>query len=236
MLGQFSVLQYLEFFLRILVACACGACIGIERTKRLKEAGVRTHVIVCCAAALTMIISKYAFSDLSGPGGVDLFGTHGTDPARLAAQIISGVSFLGAGMIFRNGNSVRGLTTAAGIWATAGIGLAIGAGMYVIGVFAALLISVIQIVMHRFTIGADSMVLGQISCRVADGSLFRSSFDAYAEKHRMQILSVKVAFDDEGSATYTLSLRMRSDTTVTELAEYLSSIDGVKPISCEIGK
>ena len=67
MFGQFSLLQYLEFFLRILIACICGACIGYERTKRLKEAGVRTHIIVCCAAALTMLISKYAFSDLISP-------------------------------------------------------------------------------------------------------------------------------------------------------------------------
>ena len=62
--GQFSALQYVEFFIRILVACICGACIGFERTKRLKEAGVRTHIIVCCAAALTMIVSKYGFADL----------------------------------------------------------------------------------------------------------------------------------------------------------------------------
>ena len=112
---QFSLLQYAEFFLRILVACVCGAAIGYERSKRLKEAGIRTHIIVCCAAALTMIVSKYGFGDLVSSSGDGLYGTRGTDPARLAAQIISGVSFLGAGIIFRNGNSIKGLTTAAGI-------------------------------------------------------------------------------------------------------------------------
>ena len=74
MLGQFSLLQYLEFFLRIFTSCICGACIGFERTKRLKEAGVRTHVIVCCAAALTMIVSKYAFADMTLPGGASFSG------------------------------------------------------------------------------------------------------------------------------------------------------------------
>ena len=123
---QFPLWQYLEFFLRVLIACVCGAAIGFERSKRLKEAGIRTHVIVCCAAALTMIVSKYGFADVASPDGAGLYGTKGTDPARLAAQIISGVSFLGAGIIFRNGSTVKGLTTAAGIWATAGIGLAIG--------------------------------------------------------------------------------------------------------------
>ncbi len=236
MLGQFSLIQYLEFFLRIFVACICGACIGFERTKRLKEAGVRTHVIVCCAAALTMIISKYAFTDMVLPNGADFPGTHGTDPARIAAQIISGVSFLGAGMIFRNGNSVRGLTTAAGIWATAGIGLAIGAGMYVIGVFAMLLVSVIQILMHRFTVGADSMVIGQISCAVQNAEVFRVALEAYADKHKMQVLSTKITFGEEGAATYDLSLRMHTDTTINELVEFLSSVEGVKALSCELGK
>ena len=96
--GHFSLWQYAEFFLRVLMACGCGAAIGYERSKRLKEAGIRTHIIVCCAAALTMIVSKYGFADLVGADGAGLYGTKGTDPARLAAQIISGVSFLGAGM------------------------------------------------------------------------------------------------------------------------------------------
>ena len=117
--SQFSLWQNLDFFLRILSACICGACIGAERSKRFKEAGIRTHIIVCCASALMMIISKYGFADLTSAGGVDFSGTHGADPARIAAQVVSGISFLGAGVIFKHGNTVRGLTTAAGLWATA---------------------------------------------------------------------------------------------------------------------
>ena len=236
MLGQFSLLQYLEFFLRIFTSCICGACIGIERTKRLKEAGVRTHVIVCCAAALTMIVSKYAFADMTLPGGASFNGTHGTDPARIAAQIISGVSFLGAGMIFRTGNSVRGLTTAAGIWATAGIGLAIGSGMYVIGIFATVLVSVIQILMHRFTVGADSMCIGQIRCTVADADTFNEALDTFSEKHHVQVLSSKITFADDGTVIYEMQLRMKAETTVSDMVRFLSAIDGVKALSCEIGR
>ena len=235
MFGQFSLLQYLEFFLRILIACICGACIGYERTKRLKEAGVRTHIIVCCAAALTMLISKYAFSDLISPVGAKLFGTNGTDPARLAAQIISGVSFLGAGMIFRTGNSTHGLTTAAGIWATAAIGLAIGAGMYVIGLFATLIIAVIQIIMHRFTIGTDSTVIGLVSCMVVDAKAFRQAFNEYADKHRILIISTKISFLQEG-AKYELNLRLNNSTTITDLIGFLNETEGVKTISCEISR
>lgn len=235
MLGQFSLTQYLEFLIRILVSCACGACIGYERTKRLKEAGIRTHIIVCCAAALTMIISKYGFVDMAVEG-VFYPGTHSTDPARLAAQIISGVSFLGAGIIFRNGSSVRGLTTAAGIWATAAIGLAIGAGMYVIGLIGTLIIAVIQIIMHRFTIGADSMMVGTISCRVQEPEAFRKALDEYVTRNKMQIIATKVKFNEDSSQTYQFTLRMHVDTTVNDLLAFLESIENVRAISCEIEK
>lgn len=235
-LGSFSWFQYGEFMIRLIVSCICGACIGYERTKRLKEAGVRTHIIVCCAAALTMLISKYGFADLTTPSGELLYGTHGTDPARLAAQIISGVSFLGAGMIFRNGNSVRGLTTAAGIWATAGIGLAIGAGMYVIGLASTLFIAVIQIIMHRFTIGADSMMIGSISCRAEHPEVFRKALDEYVTRNKMQIVATKVIFNDDGSSTYHFTLRMHMDTTINDLLGFMESVENVHAVSCEIGK
>ena len=235
MLGHFSLLQYAEFLIRILVSCFCGACIGYERTKRLKEAGIRTHIIVCCAAALTMIISKYGFVDMNMEGAF-FPGTHSTDPARLAAQIISGVSFLGAGIIFRNGNSVRGLTTAAGIWATAAIGLAIGAGMYVIGLIGTLIIAAIQIVMHRFTIGTDSMMVGTISCKTEQPTQFRKALDEYVARNKMQVLATKVKFSDDGSETYQFTLRMHVDTTVNDLLQFLESVENVKAISCEIEK
>ena len=146
----------LSFLLRILVACISGAVIGIERSKRFKEAGVRTHCVVACAAAVFMILSKYCFSDLVLGEGAFFAGTRGADPARIAAQVVSGLGFLGAGVIFKNGNSIKGLTTAAGIWATAGIGLAIGAGMYFIGIFTTVVLVVIHSLTHRFTFGNDS--------------------------------------------------------------------------------
>ena len=154
--SQFNLMQNLDFFLRVIVACLCGAIIGAERSKRFKEAGVRTHIIVCCAAALMMIVSKYGFADLTAEG-VNFNGTRGADPARIAAQVVSGISFLGAGVIFKYGSTVKGLTSAAGLWATAGIGLAIGAGMYPLGVFCAILVVVLQVLMHKFLVGADSL-------------------------------------------------------------------------------
>ncbi len=122
-----------EYMVRLLLAGALGALIGLEREKRFKEAGLRTHFLVAVGSAVFMIVSKYAFQDVLG-GDVKL------DPSRVAAAIPSGIGFLGAGMILVQRTSIRGLTTAAGIWATAGIGLSAGAGMYEIAVFAGLLV------------------------------------------------------------------------------------------------
>ncbi|MBR0206541.1 MAG: MgtC/SapB family protein [Clostridia bacterium] len=232
---QFSLWQYGEFFIRLLVACVCGAAIGFERSKRLKEAGIRTHIIVCCAAALTMIVSKYGFADLMGPDGAGMYGTKGTDPARLAAQIIGGVSFLGAGIIFRNGNSIKGLTTAAGIWATAGIGLTIGAGMYVVGIFTTVVLAAIQFLTHKFTVGVDSMVVGRMHCVVSHSAEFRKALNEYIEEHGMQILEVKIDFLEDGRAAYNLTLRMRHDVTVNDLSEFLESVGDVHDVSFELG-
>lgn len=129
-----------EFALRLLVAGVCGVAVGLEREYRAKEAGYRTHFLVCVGAALMMIISKYAFWDLTTGSflGVNnevnnsetINSALRIDPGRIAAQVVTGIGFLGAGTIILHRQIVRGLTTAAGIWATGGIGLAVGAGMY----------------------------------------------------------------------------------------------------------
>ncbi len=100
--------------------------------------------MVACASALMMVISKYGFSDTAA----NIAGMRGADGARIAAQVVSGIGFLGAGMIFVHKNTITGLTTAAGVWATAGVGLAIGAGMYVVGICAAIIIVLMQIILH----------------------------------------------------------------------------------------
>ncbi len=126
------------YLLRIVVAVVLGFFIGWERKKRFKEASLRTHAIVSLGSALIMVISKYGFSDL---------GT-GFDGARLAAQVVSGIGFIGAGMIMYRKRAIHNLTTAAGVWATAGVGMAVGAGQYLIGVGATVLIVAIQYILH----------------------------------------------------------------------------------------
>jgi putative Mg2+ transporter-C (MgtC) family protein len=165
----------LELLLRIVVAGLCGAFVGLERSKRLKEAGLRTHCVVAIAAALIMIISKYGFADLAmydSAGNIiqnEFFaGTKGVDASRMASQVVSGIGFLGAGVIFKNGNVVRGITTAAGIWAVAAIGMAFGAGMYILGIFTTAFMIVVQIVLHKFPVGNDAHNSNEIKILMID--------------------------------------------------------------------
>ncbi|MDM5428774.1 MgtC/SapB family protein [Bacillus mycoides] len=138
---------HIDFIIRIGVAGLLGAIIGIEREIRSKEAGLKTHFLVAVGSALIMVVSKYAFSDI-------VFKEHmALDPSRIAAQVVSGVGFLGAGTIIIQKQAVKGLTTAAGLWATAGIGLAIGAGMYVVGIGAMILVLIgLEIVSRIFKV------------------------------------------------------------------------------------
>ena len=115
------------------MAGVLGALVGIDREYRAKEAGFRTHFLVALGSALFMIVSKYGFEDILGKEGV------GLDPSRIASQVVTGIGFLGAGTIIIQKLFVRGLTTAAGIWTTAAVGLAVGAGQYWLGISATLL-------------------------------------------------------------------------------------------------
>ena len=122
-----------EFVLRLFIACILGSIICLEREYSAKEAGYRTHFLVSLGSALIMIVSQYGFDEVLQKPGMDL------DPSRIAAQVVTGIGFIGAGTIILHKQIVRVLTTAAGIWATSGIGLAIGAGMYTLGISATIL-------------------------------------------------------------------------------------------------
>lgn len=136
--------KFLEYFsvgqfwlaLDLILASLLGFFIGLERKLREKEAGIRTHTIVSFGAALMMVISKYAFDAEA-------------DSARVAAQIVAGIGFLGAGIIVYKKNVVHGLTTAAGIWATAGVGMACGGGLWLVAIIATMILILIQWFLHR---------------------------------------------------------------------------------------
>lgn len=120
-----------DFIFRLFLAGILGAMIGLEREFRAKEAGIRTHFLVSLGSVLFMMVSQWGFQT-----SVGVEGLRGADQARVAAQIVSGIGFLGAGTIMMQKQSVKGLTTAAGLWVTAAIGMAIGGGLYLVGCVA----------------------------------------------------------------------------------------------------
>ena len=151
-------LEQLEYLIRVILACLCGLVIGYERSKRQKEAGLRTHIILCMGCAVMTIVSKYGFLDTKQMG-------LNVDATRVAANIITGIGFLGAGVIFVRGGSVRGLTTAAGVWATSGIGLAIGSGMYTLGIACTIILILVQITIHKIFPVLETLITVELNIK-----------------------------------------------------------------------
>ena len=221
----------LGYFLRIAVATLCGVIIGLERTKRSKEAGVRTHCIIACASALIMVISKYGFADMVDAAGNALAGSRGVDPSRIAAQVVSGISFLGAGVIFKNGNTVKGLTTAAGIWATAGVGLACGAGMYSVALIVTALILLAQMLMHKFSIGNDAYFNGEIRITMVDTPEIRAALKAKQKELGVRIINTHITACDDNTLKLVLQVRLKQDIPFKDVMQFIDQHPEIKSIS-----
>ena len=215
----------LEFFIRILLSAVLGALVGLERTKRQKEAGIRTHCIIACAAAVFMILSKYAFVDPA-----DVLGSRGADGARIAAQVVSGISFLGAGVIFKNGNSIRGLTTAAGIWATSAIGMAIGAGMYWVGLITTVIMMVAQVVLHRFPVAGDAAVTQEPAVSMADTPELHQALTRLLNDHGGCVTDSALSRDNVHIAME-LTVRLAEPITYEEALRFMQEHPGVERLS-----
>jgi putative Mg2+ transporter-C (MgtC) family protein len=130
----------MQMLLRLCLAALLGGVVGIERGSGDRPAGLRTHILVCAGSALIMLVSLY------GSDGI----TASRDSSRIAAQVVSGIGFLGAGTILHDGFNVRGLTTAASLWMVAAIGLASGSGMYLIAIFATAIMLITLVTFHQF--------------------------------------------------------------------------------------
>lgn len=177
-----NLFENLELLLRIFVAMILGMLIGNERKNRNKSAGMRTHALVAFGSALMMVVSKYGFAD-----------TVQGDGARLAAQVVSGVGFLGAGMIFVRHNLVSGLTTAAGVWTTAGIGLTIGAGMYFVGILSAVMMVLMQNLSHRIPFFSNVAAAGLIRMTVVKRSGVVEEIERLLTSHNIDIHGVQIS-------------------------------------------
>lgn len=219
----FNTPGVLSYVVRILLACLCGGIIGLERTKRLKEAGIRTHCIIAATAALLMIVSKYGFEDLMSNGEL-LGGSRGADAARIAAGVVTGISFLGAGVIFKNGNSMRGLTTASGIWATAAVGVAIGAGMVIPGLMLFALVMAVQILFHHFNVGSDVYAETEVVVTAKATEHFSEWLNGMAEQKRIQILSFGAVRGEKNDERYEVVFRPKKSVDIPKTLEFFSSM------------
>ena len=151
---------------------------GLDREYRAKEAGYRTHFLVSLGSALIMIVSQYGFQEIIKENSVTL------DPSRVAAQVVSGIGFIGAGTIILQKQIVRGLTTAAGIWATAGIGLAVGAGMYTIGI-ATTVLTLIGLELLSYIFKSVGMKSSMISFSTNNKDTLKQIADRFNSKDYM---------------------------------------------------
>lgn len=200
-----SCLMQLDYLLRIAIAAICGTAIGYERKNRMKEAGIRTHFIVAVGAALIMIVSKYGFQDQIGWQNTNL------DPSRIAAQVVTGVGFLGAGIIFMHRESIKGLTTAAGIWVTAGIGLAIGSGLYFVGGVATIVIILGQVLLHSRIKWLSSPKTELLLLEIANVPGAVQEIHKLLTHEEITLINFKAKTDDELPDRISLEIIMRTD-------------------------
>ncbi|MDR3600770.1 MAG: MgtC/SapB family protein [Desulfosporosinus sp.] len=210
-----------EIALRIFLACVFGGIVGFERERNDSPAGFRTHILVCLGAALIMILSMYAFAD---------FTTVSKDPARLASQVVSGIGFLGAGTILRDGGSVRGLTTAASLWVVSAIGLATGAGFYFSAFLATFLVFVTleRSIEHYFFRSKQVLRIVTVNgtCKVKEMNRIIESHKIIAQNISMTLLN-----EEQDKTTFEYTLRTPFNRINTDkIIEDITEVDGVYSI------
>ena len=192
-----------DFILRLFIAGLLGAVVGLDREYRAKEAGYRTHFLVSLGSALIMIVSQYGFQQIIQENSVSL------DPSRVAAQVVSGIGFIGAGTIIIQKQFVRGLTTAAGIWATAGIGLAIGAGMYGVGV-AATILTLIGLELLSFIFKSLGMKSSMIIFSTAEKDIIQKVTRVLSDRGYMLVSYQMEKVNHSNADTYVVTIVIKA--------------------------
>ena len=216
MLNNFQM----EWVYQLLFAAFLGTIIGYERHYESKEAGIRTHTFVAMASALLVIVSKYGFLD-----------TERFDSARIASSIISGIGFLGAGVIFVRKDVIHGLTTAAGIWATSAVGMCVGAKMYVIGGISAILMIIMQLVFKSNNFRRMPRTHASLLIRVEQGTSIRDLDDAFKSLGYL-CLDNKIIKDNDNDGRWIIMTEVVSqkDIEPEQLLRELRKMDFIKTI------
>lgn len=217
---------YGVFFIRLILSGILAGLIGFEREMRSKEAGVRTHFLVGLGATLFMIVSQYGFFGVLGP---DV----SVDPSRIAAQVVSGIGFVGAGIIFKEKGSVKGLSTATGIWTTAAIGLSVGAGMYVIAIFVTVLVLIAFEILKKISSKYDYSYL---EIELLSKKKLYKEVQSILNSRKVVTDSFKGTSSNNGSSTYSTKIRIKikKSTDIEDLLEDIQKIEELEMFNYDI--
>ncbi|MVP02005.1 MgtC/SapB family protein [Paenibacillus lutrae] len=225
------VIGQLDLTIRLIIALVLGGLIGFEREISNQAAGFRTHILVCVGSALIMLLSIYGFSAFVNEANVRM------DPSRLAAQVVSGIGFLGAGTIIRNGFSVSGLTTAASLWVVAAIGLAVGAGFYYAATLSCFMVIIslwiLNKVEHKY-FGARKRHTIRVHAQDQPGNL--GSISTILDKRKIEIRKMGIDEDeeDERKTVYIyLNVIIPKASIVPSLLEDIQQVEGVIGVTME---
>ena len=222
--GVIDPLLQLDVSLRLIVAAVLGAAIGAEREIHGHPAGMRTHLLVCVGSALFTGLSIYAFGASTTPGA--------PDPARVAAQIVAGIGFLGAGAIIKDGPSIRGLTTAASLWATAAIGMGAGTGEYIVATVAAAIVVFSLWPLNRIAERLHRADKAIIQIRVALDHLDAlGEISSVLAAQRLELLGVRTQRVGKGRYEADFDVRVRQGANAFAALELIERIPGVEVAS-----
>ena len=223
-----DVALQLQLSAQIVVAAALGAIIGAEREIHGHPAGIRTHMLVALGSAIFTILSVHGFGQDVDPSRVD--------PTRIAAQIVSGIGFLGAGAILKDGIVIRGLTTAASLWATSAVGLAAGAGEYVIAIVAAAVILVSLWPINALAERLHGGSIPEVNLRLQlDRIDLVGTVSDVLQQQKVEVVGITTQRLARGSYQADLSLRGRRTSAITDALEALGGVAGVDVISTGLG-
>ncbi len=215
---------------RMLLAALLGSAVGLERERLLWVAGLRTHMLVCVGATLVMLVSAFGFADALGRSDVVL------DPSRVAAQVVSGIGFLGAGTIILRHDVIRGLTTAASLWAVAAIGLAVGGGLYLPAVAATVLILGILIALKPIEnrIHANRRLMRSLIVELDPAQISSAAVEAAAALGQVQVeLSEPITAPGQAHQSFQFVVTARTPDDLERLATAVRALKGVVSASLD---
>jgi putative Mg2+ transporter-C (MgtC) family protein len=228
MSGDPMILTEFDMILRLVLSFVAGGLIGLERSSRRQVAGLRTHILIATGATLLMLLSIYIPQHINPE--------RGSDPGRIAAQVVSGIGFLGAGAIIRLGNSIRGLTTAASLWFVAAVGLAIGAGMYLVAAAAealGIIALMFLFIFEKKIFPAERLKLMEISYKndQANSSIsVREAMDII-KKAGMSVLSTDFnQSSDKKGSKLRLFIRIPGALDIASIAQSIKALDNVSRV------